>query len=76
MSAPAEFGEAAFDKGIRFTIPFNWALGTDTRKGFNMAFRPGGGDGGARLDVDGRLYDSIREYHTDGLDPDWGRVWR
>ncbi len=71
-----EFGEDGFDKGIRFTIPFNWALGTDTRRGFGMTVRPGGGDGGARLDVDGRLYDSIREYHTDGLDPDWGRVWR
>jgi hypothetical protein len=71
-----EFGEGGFDKGIRFTIPFNWALGTDTRRGFGMTLRPKGGDGGARVDVDDRLYDSIREYHTDGLDPDWGRVWR
>ena len=71
-----EFGEGGFDKGIRFTIPFNWALGTDTRRGFGMTLRPKGGDGGARVDVDDRIYDSIREYHTDGLDPDWGRVWR
>jgi hypothetical protein len=71
-----EFGEAGFDKGVRFTIPFNWALGTETRRGIGMTLRPGSGDGGARLDVDGRLYESIREYHTDGLDPDWGRVWR
>jgi Exopolysaccharide biosynthesis protein YbjH len=71
-----EFGEGGFDKGVRFTIPFNWALGTDTRRGFGMTLRPKGGDGGARVEVDDRLYDSIREYHTDGLDPDWGRVWR
>lgn len=71
-----DFGESGFDKGIRFTIPFNWALGTETRRGFGMTLRPGSGDGGARVDVDGRLYESIREYHTDGLDPDWGRVWR
>ncbi len=71
-----EFGEGGFDKGIRFTIPFNWALGTDTRRGFGMTLRPKGGDGGARVEVDDRLYDSIRDYHTDGLDPDWGRVWR
>ncbi len=72
----ADFGESGFDKGIRFTIPFNWALGTETRKGFSMTLRPGSGDGGARVDVGGRLYESIRDYHTDGLDPDWGRVWR
>ena len=72
----ADFGETGFDKGIRFTIPFNWALGTETRKGFGLTLRPGTGDGGARVEVAGRLYESIREYHTDGLDPDWGRVWR
>ena len=72
----AEFGEGGFDKGIRFTVPFNWALGTDSRRGFGMTLRPKTGDGGARVDVDDRLYESLREYHTDGLDPDWGRVWR
>ncbi|MBL9048677.1 MAG: YjbH domain-containing protein, partial [Tabrizicola sp.] len=72
----ADFGKAGFDKGVRFTIPFNWAMGTETRKGIDMTLRPGTGDGGARVNVDGRLYESIREYHTDGLDPDWGRVWR
>ena len=71
-----EFGEGGFDKGVRITIPFNWALGSDTRRGFDLTFRPNGGDGGARLNVDDRLYQSIRDYHTDGLDPDWGRVWR
>lgn len=71
-----EFGEGGFDKGIRVTIPVNWALGTETRRGLDLNFRPDGGDGGARVFVDDRLYQSIREYHTDGLDPDWGRVWR
>lgn len=71
-----EFGEGGFDKGIRFTIPFNWALGTETRRGFGMTLRPEGGDGGARVEVNDRLYELLRDYHTDGLDPDWGRVWR
>ncbi|RYI33123.1 MAG: YjbH domain-containing protein, partial [Acetobacteraceae bacterium] len=75
-AGPDEFGEGGIDKGIRFTIPFNWALGTETRRGFGMTLRTNGGDGGARVEVDDRLYDSIRDYHTDGLDPDWGRVWR
>lgn len=75
-ASAAEFGEGGFDKGVRITIPFNWALGTETRRGFGLTFRPNSGDGGARVNVDDRLYQSIREYHTDGLDPDWGRIWR
>lgn len=71
-----DFGAAGFDKGVHFSIPFNWALGTETRRGIGMTFKPGSGDGGARVNVEDRLYDPIREYHTDGLDPDWGRVWR
>lgn len=72
----AEFGEGGFDKGVRFSIPLNWALGTQGRNTFGATLRPATGDGGARLDVEGRIYDSIREYHTDALDPEWGRVWR
>jgi len=71
-----EFGDGAFDKGVRFSVPLNWALGNQTKQTFGTTLRPGSGDGGARLNVDGRLYDSIRDYHTEALDPEWGRVWR
>jgi hypothetical protein len=71
-----DFGKGGFDKGIRFSIPLNWAMGTETKQGFGASLRPGSGDGGARVDVDGRLYDSIRDYHIEALDPEWGRVWR
>ncbi|MBA3911143.1 MAG: YjbH domain-containing protein [Rhodobacter sp.] len=71
-----DFGSGGFDKGIRFTIPLNWALGDETTRNFSTTLRPSTGDGGARLNVDGRLYDSIRDYHSDALDPEWGRVWR
>lgn len=71
-----EFGDGGFDKGIRFTIPLTWAMGTETRQTFGATLRTDTGDGGARVDVDGRLYESVREYHTQSLDPDWGRVWR
>ncbi len=72
----ADFGEGGFDKGVRFSIPINWALGQQTKGGFGSTLRPANGDGGARLEVDGRLYDSIRDYHSDALDRGWGRVWR
>lgn len=71
-----DFGEGGFDKGIRFSVPLNWALGNQTKNSFGTTLRAERGDGGARLDVDGRLYESIREYHTGALDPEWGRVWR
>jgi len=74
--ASADFGEGGFDKGVRFTIPLNWAVGDKSRGGFGTTLRPATGDGGARLEVDGRLYDSIRDYHSDALDRGWGRVWR
>lgn len=72
----AEFGSGGFDKGVRFSIPLNWALGEQGKRAFGTTLRPATGDGGARVDVDDRLYDSIRDYHTDALDPEWGRVWR
>jgi Exopolysaccharide biosynthesis protein YbjH len=72
----ADFGDGGFDKGVRFSIPLTWVLGNQTNNTLGTTLRPSIGDGGARLDVDGRLYNSIRDYHTDGLDPEWGRVWR
>jgi hypothetical protein len=75
-ASAAEFGDGAFDKGVRFSIPLNWALGNQSQKSYGATLRPNTGDGGARLDVDGRLYNSIRDYHTGALDPEWGRVWR
>ena len=71
-----DFGEGGFDKGVRFTIPLNWAVGDRSRGGFGTTLRPATGDGGARLEVDGRLFESIRDYHSDALDRGWGRVWR
>ncbi|OYW57694.1 MAG: hypothetical protein B7Z10_06245 [Rhodobacterales bacterium 32-66-7] len=71
-----DFGEGTFDKGVRFSVPLNWAVGNQTKQTFGTTLRPNSGDGGARLNVDGRLYESVRDYHTEALDPEWGRVWR
>lgn len=69
-------GESGYDKGIRISIPLNWALGNQTKNTLGLTLRPGGSDAGAKLEVDGRLYESIRDYHTGALDSEWGRVWR
>ncbi|MDV7271439.1 YjbH domain-containing protein [Thioclava sp. A2] len=72
----AEFGNGAFDKGIRLSIPLSWAIGQPSLATFNQTLRPYSGDGGARVDVDGRLYDTIRSGHIGELYQNWGRVWR
>lgn len=71
-----EFGEGSFDKGIKVTIPLNWVLGQPTQREFSTTVRALERDGGVRLDVQGRLYESIRDYHSGRLDSQWGRVWR
>ena len=71
-----EFGSGSFDKGIRLEIPFSWVLGKPTRRTSTTIVRPFGRDGGARLEVDGRIYDQIRDYHTPRLDQQWGLFWK
>jgi hypothetical protein len=71
-----DFGEGSFDKGIRIEIPFNWLLGKPSEKAYAPTIRPVTRDGGARLSVDGRLYDSVRGYQQGTLDDQWGRFWR
>lgn len=71
-----DFGEGSFDKGIRIEIPFAWATGKQSRKTYKSTIRPILRDGGARLEVDGRLYNTVREYHTGSLDAEWGRFWK
>jgi hypothetical protein len=71
-----ELGSGAFERGVRLTIPVNWVTGKATRNNFSASIRPSAGDSGARLDVGGRLFDSIRDYHDPVLDQQWGRFWR
>lgn len=71
-----EFGEGSFDKGIRFTIPLEWALGTPTKSETITNIRSLARDGGVRVDVDGRLYDWVEEGHGHALAGTWGKFWR
>lgn len=71
-----DFGEGSFDKGIKLEIPIAWITGRPTRAAYRNTIRPILRDGGARLDVEGRLYETVREYHANRLDAEWGRFWR
>ena len=71
-----EFGEGSFDKGIRVIIPTDWQLGTPSRKKRATVIQPLLRDGGARLDVEDRLYGLVRDTHKPQLETSWGRFWR
>lgn len=71
-----DFGEGSFDKGIRVTVPLDWATGTATRRRSDVTIRSLTRDGGARLNVNDRLYEKVREYHEPDLSKGWGKFWR
>ncbi|RFP88229.1 hypothetical protein DZK27_09050 [Rhodobacteraceae bacterium 63075] len=72
----SEFGEGSFDKGIRLTIPISWITGEANNTLYSTTIRPITRDGGARLNVGGRLYEKIRPMHKKSLQDGWGKFWR
>ena len=71
-----DFGEGSFDKGITFSIPVDWAIGRSSRSSINQTIRPIRRDGGARMNVPGRLYDRVRGGDLFRVEDEWGRIWR
>lgn len=71
-----DFGEGSFDKGLRFTIPIATFGGTPSRVANTINIQSLTRDGGARLNVNGRLYDQVRDYHSPDVANSWGRFWR
>jgi hypothetical protein len=71
-----DFGEGSFDKGISLTIPIDWITGKPERRAINTTIRPVQRDGGARLAVPGRLYETVRGQQASALDASWGRFWK
>lgn len=72
----AVFGEGSFDKGIKIEIPFSWGTGSPTLQRSKTVLRSLSRDGGARLEVDGRLYDQIKDTHRPQMAKTWGKFWR
>lgn len=71
-----QFGEGSFDKGIRVTIPYDYFIGSPSRKDVSTTLQSLSRDGGARLQVDGRLYETVRDGHLADISDSWGRFWR
>ncbi len=70
------FGEGSFDKGIRITIPLSWMIAKPTRQSTSLTIRPLTRDGGQRLNVNGRLYETVRSGHQPEIEKSWGKFWR
>lgn len=71
-----DFGSGSFDKGITVEVPLAVLLGRPGPKMLQSTLRPFGRDGGRRLELEGRLYESLRGYRADGLTEQWGRFWK
>ena len=71
-----DFGEGSFDKGIRLSVPMSWITGKPTKQTYSTVLRPLTRDGGARLNVSDRLYETVAETHRPDLQEKWGRFWR
>lgn len=71
-----DFGEGSFDKGFQVTIPTNLVSGEPTSNLYSTTLRPIMRDGGARVNVSGRLYDAVRELQKPELADSWGRFWK
>jgi len=71
-----DFGEGSFDKGLKLTIPIGWLSGQPDRDRPTTVIRPVLRDGGARLNVTGRLYEEVRGTQGQDLRDSWGRFWR
>lgn len=71
-----DFGEGSFDKGLRFEIPIATVTGQPNTDKLSYIMRPVQRDGGARLNVSDRLYETVRELHTPQLNDGWGRFWK
>ena len=71
-----EFGEGSFDKGILLSVPLSWITGKPSTTKVSTTLRPLLRDGGARLNVSGRLYEGVRANQASELDGSWARFWR
>ncbi len=71
-----DFGEGSFDKGLRISIPLTTFTGAPSRQVNTVDLRSLTRDGGARLEVEGRLYDRVRDYHEPDAARSWGTFWR
>ena len=68
--------DSGVDYGIRVEIPIDFVVGQPTQRTLGTTLGAPERDDGQRLDLDGRLYEEIRDGHYTNLSEGWGRFWR
>ena len=71
-----DFGEGSFDKGIRISIPLGFTGAKPSRDVTGLTIRSIVRDGGARLSLPDRLYDTVHEANGAEIVDSWGRFWK
>ena len=71
-----QFGEGSFDKGLKFEVPLSWFTGKPSKTTLSETIRPILRDGGARLNVNNRLFGYVRDERGKELRDGWGRYLR
>lgn len=66
-----DFGEGSFDKGLTFSIPFDWGLPYETRSTANVTLRPVQRDGGQRLNPAIRLFRLTQPASRGDVEEQW-----
>jgi hypothetical protein len=61
---------------IRIEIPISWGTGSPSLQKTETVLKSLSRDGGARLEVNGRLYDEIKDTHRPQMAKTWGEFWR
>ena len=71
-----EYGEGSFDKGIEIKIPLAWATRMPSKRTVGGSLSSLNRDGGRRVRVDDRLYETVRDSHSTKMYEGWGKFWR
>ncbi len=71
-----DFGEGSFDKGFYFKIPLNAAVPFENRYIFTETIKPIQGDGGAKVNINGRIHDMVSNQRKSGIVNSWAKIWR
>lgn len=72
----SEYGEAAFDKGVRFSVPLRWTLPFESKSRATVDLNSGYSPYGQRVNISNRLWPELRDYSNLRMYETWGAFWQ
>lgn len=71
-----DYGEGSFNKGVMITIPFRWTVPFETNARNTIQLTSISRDGGAQLDVENHLWDTVKDFDRQHMKWNWGSFWQ